>query len=679
LGCGGSLTPSPASCPQDAPCLSTEAPPALFSDGSHILEVLRKLKEANSLGRLAGPRSRLPDPNPWLRPRAKPCDPPPDSSPRPRPPSPLPSRFPAARERSPSAPGLLLKLSPQPARAWSLLPGRSEQPSEPDTRPRPRPRPSLRPRERERGGRSPRSLRKELGLSASPLRVPREVTGKQAAAGPGASVSSTGRSRGPPSNRLAPQTQALQAEPQALQAEPQTQALQAVPQTQALQAEPQALQAEPQTQVLQAMPQALQAVPQTQALQAVPQTQALQAEPQAPAQAQPQPQAQALRKLPSRARSPVPQSKQLSRGDGSPKGGPRPKALAAESRLPGLGPLPPAPSTIEEKVMRGIEENMQRLRLQAGEAKQPRAGGGPSSLATWFGFHRSKLPAMVGRKEQAGAEEEEEEGEARTPGQALGRRKVHRDREPRKSLPQDRWKRPDSGKLGPRGEEEEEEEEGTPVGRRGEGTDNFMQQLLNRVDGKESLPTSGPSKTKPSHRTTELQSSGHTADAQTDGLVSRPQLIAEPPDTSRLQVNHLRSSEDIHHLEKIEDSAAKYDITSDESLTEVLASHCFIGSNFQTRTLDSGIGTFPPPDAAGSVLRKLFPHTRMGQQEPGTPGRGRTGGTVNIPRKARTLERELPCPGDTQRCDDMKPTLDIPRFSRETVQQLKAAGKAEVS
>ncbi|XP_017282394.1 nck-associated protein 5 isoform X6 [Kryptolebias marmoratus] len=66
--------------------------------------------------------------------------------------------------------------------------------------------------------------------------------------------------------------------------------------------------------------------------------------------------------------------------------------------------------TIEEKVMMGIEENLQKCQEQekvaASEAKQKT---GPS-LANWFGLRRSKLPALSGKKTDSpkGKEERKE-------------------------------------------------------------------------------------------------------------------------------------------------------------------------------------------------------------------------------------------------------------------------------
>lgn len=70
----------------------------------------------------------------------------------------------------------------------------------------------------------------------------------------------------------------------------------------------------------------------------------------------------------------------------------------------------PTARTIEEKVMMGIEENLQKCQEQekvaASEAKQKT---GPS-LANWFGLRKSKLPALSGKKADSpkGKEEKKE-------------------------------------------------------------------------------------------------------------------------------------------------------------------------------------------------------------------------------------------------------------------------------
>lgn len=78
-----------------------------------------------------------------------------------------------------------------------------------------------------------------------------------------------------------------------------------------------------------------------------------------------------------------------------------PRKVPPAPERPGTGPPPPPGATghsaIEEKVMKGIEENVLRLqgqeRAPAGEAK----GKAASGLASWFGLRRSKLPALSRR------------------------------------------------------------------------------------------------------------------------------------------------------------------------------------------------------------------------------------------------------------------------------------------
>lgn len=63
-----------------------------------------------------------------------------------------------------------------------------------------------------------------------------------------------------------------------------------------------------------------------------------------------------------------------------------------------------------------------------------------------------------------------------------------------------------------------------------------------------------------------------------------------------------------------------------------------------TRTLDSGIGTFPPPDHSSSgTPSKNLPKTKPLRLDPppGAPP-ARPPGLTKVPRRAHTLEREVP-------------------------------------
>ena len=73
---------------------------------------------------------------------------------------------------------------------------------------------------------------------------------------------------------------------------------------------------------------------------------------------------------------------------------------------PGPGPEGRAPhSAIEEKVMKGIEENMLRLQGQERAPGPEAKHRNTSSIASWFGLKKSKLPALSRRTEAAKGKE----------------------------------------------------------------------------------------------------------------------------------------------------------------------------------------------------------------------------------------------------------------------------------
>ncbi|XP_042368898.1 nck-associated protein 5-like isoform X2 [Plectropomus leopardus] len=88
--------------------------------------------------------------------------------------------------------------------------------------------------------------------------------------------------------------------------------------------------------------------------------------------------------------------------------------------------ISPTACTIEEKVMMGIEENLQKCQEQekvaASEAKQKT---GPS-LANWFGLRKSKLPALSGKK--ADSPKAKEEKKELKIGSVLGGKQIKSDK-----------------------------------------------------------------------------------------------------------------------------------------------------------------------------------------------------------------------------------------------------------
>uniref|UniRef100_A0A3B3C0A5 NCK associated protein 5 n=1 Tax=Oryzias melastigma TaxID=30732 RepID=A0A3B3C0A5_ORYME len=92
--------------------------------------------------------------------------------------------------------------------------------------------------------------------------------------------------------------------------------------------------------------------------------------------------------------------------------------------------ISPTTCTIEEKVMMGIEENLQKSQEQekaaANEAKQKT---GPS-LANWFGLRKSKLPALSGKK--ADSPKAREEKKELKIGSVLGGKQIKSDKKKEK-------------------------------------------------------------------------------------------------------------------------------------------------------------------------------------------------------------------------------------------------------
>ncbi|XP_010564871.1 PREDICTED: nck-associated protein 5-like [Haliaeetus leucocephalus] len=297
---------------------------------------------------------------------------------------------------------------------------------------------------------------------------------------------------------------------------------------------------------------------------------------------------------------------------------------------PGTGPPPGAAghSAIEEKVMKGIEENVLRLqgqeRAPAGEAKGKAAGG----LASWFGLRRSKLPALSRRGDGSRGREW-----AGTPAPLRREVKLAARKLEAESL--------NISKLMEKAEDlrkalREEHaflqglalEKGRPRGPpRGPGhlpvmyqevtAETFMQQLLDRVDGK---------------------------DVPYESRLERKRELCDlrraPPDTKDPRLCRLPRNGIVGHLQEPPDKGGGHWGGPPPPAPALMPPLAPAACGSLTRTLDSGIGTFPPPDYGG-VPAKSTPKPR-GRPEP-LPGAvpARPPAITKVPRKARTLEREV--------------------------------------
>ncbi|XP_064590845.1 nck-associated protein 5-like isoform X2 [Zonotrichia leucophrys gambelii] len=327
------------------------------------------------------------------------------------------------------------------------------------------------------------------------------------------------------------------------------------------------------------------------------------------------------------------------KGAGAPRGEEPPagaKAGGGPHKTPAEPAEPPGPaasgaghSAIEEKVMKGIEENV--LRLQGQErAPGAEAKGKAAGLASWFGLRRSKLPALSRRGDGGRGRDW-----AGTPAPLRREVKLAARKLEAESL--------NISKLMEKAEDlrkalREEHaflqglalEKGRPRGPpRGPGplpvmyqevtAETFMQQLLDRVDGKD-VPYE-----------TRLEHKRELCDLRRVPPDAKEARLCRPPRNGI--VGHLREPSD-----KVPDVALRDELPSDESLSESGTGQHFAACGSLTRTLDSGIGTFPPPDYGG-VPAKSTPKPR-GRPEP-LPG-AVPAAVTKVPRKARTLEREVP-------------------------------------
>ncbi|MGH0178414.1 UNVERIFIED_CONTAM: hypothetical protein FKN15_004782 [Acipenser sinensis] len=308
-------------------------------------------------------------------------------------------------------------------------------------------------------------------------------------------------------------------------------------------------------------------------------------------------------------------------------------------------PLAPSiQSAIEEKVMKGIEENMLKLqeqdRGQVAEVKQKVSNG----IASWFGLKKSKLPALNRKSEPSKFKEDKKEwklgvsspsssskdAKKKLEVESLNISKLMAKAEDlRKALEEERayvngmaQDKP-SSRGHPRDVVVEQTQNELSVVYKQVASDNFMQQLLNRVDERD-IPFSNCV----DHRRLSF-----------DSKKSRPIFISQRNGV----ISHIESREDLPGVDKGLDLVSKDDITADESLVN---SQHFAGSGSSTRTLDSGIGTFPLPDYAGSPAGKSIPKVKSRCEQESSP-QGKLGPGTKVPRKARTLERELSSLGET--------------------------------
>ncbi|MEE6471249.1 hypothetical protein FKM82_009224 [Ascaphus truei] len=284
-------------------------------------------------------------------------------------------------------------------------------------------------------------------------------------------------------------------------------------------------------------------------------------------------------------------------------------------------------SAIEEKVMKGIKENMLRLQEQHRAPVPDAKHRNSSGIASWFGLKKSKLPALSRRPEAGRLKEEKRE---RAGGGSPRSREVKTEslnismlmekaEDLRKALQEERAyinglsldKTRTAASV-------EQMQSPRPL-----TADNFMQQLLNRVDGKD----------PPLEVHLEMQTP----------LRDFPRLSPENKDARPFRSP--RNGIVTQHVQRCEQKTLEQNrevvLPPAERMSESVTSQHFAACDSLTRTLDSGIGTFPPPDYCGGTPSKSVAKLKPRLESPSVLPVGRFSAFPKLPRRARTLERDM--------------------------------------
>ncbi|KAG8452351.1 hypothetical protein GDO86_004235 [Hymenochirus boettgeri] len=284
-------------------------------------------------------------------------------------------------------------------------------------------------------------------------------------------------------------------------------------------------------------------------------------------------------------------------------------------------------SAIEEKVMKGIKENM--LRLQEQHQRSPPTDPkqrNSSGIASWFGLKKSKLPALSRRPEPSRVKEDKRErtvgGSPRSKdvkGESLNISMLMEKAEDlRKALQEERaYINGLSVDKARSASSVEQTQNPRPL-----TADNFMQQLLNRVDGKD------PAADGRVENKTPLRDFPRLSPENKEARNFRSQRNGIVPHVQRCEQKNLEQSK--------EDS-----LPPDGRIPEPIPSQHFAACDSLTRTLDSGIGTFPPPDYCGGTPSKGTPKLKPRLEPPSVLPMGRFSAFPKVPRRARTLERDI--------------------------------------
>ncbi|KAM6260235.1 nck-associated protein 5 isoform 1-T2 [Spheniscus humboldti] len=329
------------------------------------------------------------------------------------------------------------------------------------------------------------------------------------------------------------------------------------------------------------------------------------------------------------------------------------KLAEASEKVTDVLSSPALQPTIEEKVMLCIQENVQKGQ---GQTKSPTAETkqktGPS-IASWFGFRKSKLPALSSRKTDV-PKTKVEKKDAKVSGFGIKQAKLERRKEKKKTeqhceIENEINRKTDNGdiladvmesKIMKPSQDTPGEIECEQVKDSTTATyspkDSFMKELLNRVDKKAAQQTESGSNNV-SYRSVSKGSS--------QGSSLHGNSISS-------QGNHKKNSNTKADMEMQNQTLAKVVTENlqeeeEDTMTRTTCQSHVIESCCQMRTLDSGIGTFPLPDSGNrSTGRHISKQESTLETEVLAPSEQVLLSAPSV--KAKTLEREVPSTAKSQ-------------------------------
>ncbi|XP_076797176.1 nck-associated protein 5 isoform X3 [Arvicanthis niloticus] len=313
-----------------------------------------------------------------------------------------------------------------------------------------------------------------------------------------------------------------------------------------------------------------------------------------------------------------------------------------------MSPEAPLSPSIEEKVMLCIQENVEKGQVQTKSASvevKPRAG---PSFTSWFGFRKSRLPALSSRRMEASKSKVEKKDTKLKSERKKEKKKAEVqskiENELSKGIKKANGQSPEDGLQSTEclkaSQDIYNQMKSEPRNRPSPAVcstkDAFMTELLNRVDKRAALQTESGSK-------------GVSCRSKLEGTSQGSCFASGSVSTQGSQKKNIKTKVDMEKPRESLGPEVDEDVREDEEdrVADATVQSHVIESNCQMRTLDSGIGTFPLPDSGNrSIGRYICQQDSPEDTDPLLPLQPAP--SVASPARAQTLDREVPSSSDSQ-------------------------------